>query len=136
MKKVKYCSLPIFGLLKVTKMLDRCEVVTSGPTKKAHKYKAKARNSEKAHTQGRSLGSCHFSMKKVKHCSLPIFGLLKVTKMLDRCEVVTSGPTKKAHKYKAKARNFENAHTQGRSLGSCHFLARPGGRRKCRWGHF
>ena len=65
-------------------------------------------------------------MKKVKYCSLPIFGLLKVTKMLDRCEVCPSRPTKKAHKYKAKTRNSEKAHTQGRSLGSCHFLAGPG----------
>ena len=60
MKKVEYCSLPIFGLLKVTEMLDLCEVCPSWPTKKADKYKAKTRNSEKAHTQGRSSGSCHF----------------------------------------------------------------------------
>ena len=56
------------------------------------------------------------SMKKVKNCFLAIFGLLKVTKMLDRCEVCPSGPTKKAHKYKAKTRNAEKAHTQGRSF--------------------
>ena len=55
MKKVKYCSLPIFGVLKVTKMLDRCEVCPSGPAKKVHKYKVKIRNSEKAHTELREL---------------------------------------------------------------------------------
>ena len=47
MKKAKECPVPIFGLLKIIKMLERCEVCPSWPTEKAYKYRTKAKSSEK-----------------------------------------------------------------------------------------
>ena len=43
----KECSLLIFGILKATKMLERCEMYPSWSTEKAHKNRVKAKGSEK-----------------------------------------------------------------------------------------
>ena len=48
MKKFKELSLPIFGLLKATKLLECCEVCPSWLTEKAQKYRVKAKSSQQA----------------------------------------------------------------------------------------
>ena len=47
MKKAEKVSLPVFGLLKATEILERCEVCPSWPTEKAQKNRVKGKSTEK-----------------------------------------------------------------------------------------